>query len=891
MPRGPELLYAMNAGGVDKEALARVDLEKMRLAGEHPVDNFLPRVLGPMMIRPGSQNLVAIPDDDETRLIPFLKSTGDSYVLMLSPSEMRVMLNGAIQQIPSVSTTISSGSWSDVSTSPASATGGATLSFSATSTLAAKLRQSVSVAGGDQATAHILRVVVSAGPLYLRVGSSAGADDLVGDTKIDTGTHKIAFTPNTGTVYVELRAEDDVTRGVSQIDFEANITSGDLVLPTPWTTFADIERLRYEQSVDVMFVGDGTYQQRRIEHRGALSWSVALYKVDDGPFVLGSDKIYLTPDAKTGDVTITSSEAVFKSEHVGALIEITQFDKIVTQLFTGRDQTSDYVTTTGHTTGRYIQRTGVNTSSFTGTMVLERSLDLPEPIRWEIVLSYTDSAVAFTEIDFDDDLDGSVVHYRWRCTDYTSGSCTMTVRAKSDVQNGRARITAFNSATSVDAEVIRPFGNTEAARNWRLGDWSDARGWPRIPVIHDSRLHWFRKDTDYASFPDDYTNFDDEEEGDSAPLNRSVGTGGETGVVWAVSQDRLLAGTENFEAVILASELDEPLTPTAYTVRKPSRQGCADIPPAEHNDGVFFAQRSAKRLYNLAVGQGSARYQTQDISRLNPAAFSAGIVRMAMQRQPDTRLYCVMEDGSVTVLTYERDDEVVAITTFTIAGGLVEDVAVLPENDQDDIYLVVNRSGERYVERLHAEAEQKAVATCALLDGWKELTGSISSISGGTHFAGETVQVWADGQRRADVTLDGSGNASLGATYSRVVYGKRYYGTFKSVKLAYAAGLGTAVGQTKIVHGVGLILSNSCLDGIQIGRDASNLGYELDAYINGVERTANQLVEHFDQDITPINADWDADARFYIKVDSAEGPCTIAGVVIDIETRDGSAAG
>ena len=326
-------------------------------------------------------------------------------------------------------------------------------------------------------------------------------------------------------------------------------------------------------------------------------------------------------------------------------------------------------------------------------------------------------------------------------------------------------------------------------------------------------------------------------------------------------------------------------------MRRPSRRGAADIQAVEHDDGAFFVQRSRRRLYEISIPDGSSRFRSQDMSRLNPAAYRPGIKRIAVQQQPDTRAYAVLDDGSMAVLTYERDDKVAAVTTMTHAGGgLIEDVCVLPEDDQDDVYVIVNRGGTRTHERLAKEAAQTSSATCALLDAHKVLTGSVSAITGGTHLAGSTVQVWADGRRRADVTLDGAGSAALGATYARVVYGIGYAAVFKSVKLAYAAGLGAAVGQTKIVHGVGVILANSCLDGIRIGRDASNTD-PMPAIVNGAERTPSQFFTHYDADIFPINSTWDADARVYLSVNSAEGPCTIQGLVLDVETRDGAAPG
>jgi hypothetical protein len=314
-----------------------------------------------------------------------------------------------------------------------------------------------------------------------------------------------------------------------------------------------------------------------------------------------------------------------------------------------------------------------------------------------------------------------------------------------------------------------------------------------------------------------------------------------------------------------------------------------DTRVAQHDDGFFYSQRSARKLYEISKSDGG-RFKSTDVSRLNPAAYRTGIVRHVVQQQPECRSYALLENGAFTVLTYEPDDKVVAITSISIVGGAVEDVEVLQGTDQDDVYMIVNRSGTRYIERFANEDEQRDPSTCALLDGHTVLTGSVSSISGATRFAGQVVQVWADGQRRDDVSINVDGNASIGATYSRVVYGKSYRAVFKSVKLAYAAQLGSALNQTKTVRGVGLNVSQSCLDGIMIGRDADNLD-PMPAIIRGASRTTNQFYDQLDLDIMPINSEWDTDARVYVEIDSAEGPCTLQSITFDIETRDGAPAG
>lgn len=887
MSRRHELAYALNAGGVDPEAVQRVDLEKMRLAGEHPIANLMPRVLGPLTLRPGLQSLYRVPGDAISRRLPFHRSLTASFAMLLTPSEMRVEQNGAIAQVPSVSTAINSGSWVDASTSPATATGGATLTFSGTSTAAARLRQTVTVASGDQAKANILRIVVDPGNIVLRVGTTSGGEEIIADTTLRTGTHKIAITPNAATIYVELRSDSDLTRTVTQIQFESALIggTGDLVLPTPWSSSAALGKLRWWRSKDVLYIADGLVQQRQIEHRGDLSWSVVKHQSRLGPYTGGNPKINMTVGALTGNTTVTASENYFRSGHAGALIEITSTSgKTVNTTMTTTGDTSDYVTVTGVGTSRQFWVT--TSGTFTGTLLIERSLDSGIPLVWSTYRTYTDAAALLPRQAINDGQDNVRAHYRLKAQAMAAGSLSTQIEYTDGTAVGHARITGYVSATQVNVEVVQAFGSTTATNSWRIGAWSDVLGWPRTPIIVDDRMCWFREDECFGSVVDDYTLHDDTTIGDSGPFIRTVGDE----VFWAAAQNRLMVGTPSFEAVIQASEIDTPITPTSFTVRRPSRRKSADIGAAEHDDGVFFGQLSNRRIYEIFTPQGDSRPTTQEITRLIPSGCKTGILRMVVQQQPETRLYTILGDGSVLVLTFDRNDKVSAFTTLVPAGGgLVEDVCILPTSQQDDVSFIVNRSGARYIEKLAPEAEQTAVATCALLDAHKVLTGSISSITGGTHLAGQTVAVWADGAHRASVTLDGSGNGALGATYARVVYGLAYTGSYKSVKLAYAAQLGTAIGQSKQVHGVGLILDNSCLDGITLGGALSTMG-PLAPYVDGVARTPSQFFTHYDQDIEPIQSDWGPDARLFINVDSAYGPVTIAALVLDIETREGIGA-
>ena len=907
MARRQELVFALNAGGVDKEALGRVDLERTRLTGEHPVSNWMPRVLGSASIRPGLESLDSL--STTTRCVPFVRDSDTTALLAFSNLSVTIFdKTGSPVQVANASTAITnpnftsgSGGWSDVSETGDGTDGTATLGVSnsvsmlSTRWRAAAVEQSVSVSGGDQSTAHTLRIVVTRGPVFFRVGSTSGAENIVTEVKLLTGTHKLTFTPNAATIYIRFRSEDTVVRVIRSCQFEHTALggAGDLTLTTPWTT-ADLPYLAWDQSADVLFMSDGTHQPRRIERRGEKSWSIVTYQSRNGPYQAPStDKITLTPSAYSGNGTLTSNLPYFKSSHVGTLFEVTHNEQHVIDQLIANNQTTEHVTVNGlwTATASFNDRNfgytiDFSTGTFIGTIALERSTD-PDASVWSEFTSHAHGGGNVSTIE-NDEQSNLTCHYRFRVTAYTSGYANVTITYLNGAKVGQLRITEYSSSTSVNYETIVSPGGVGPTRAWRGPYWSNDLGWPRVPCFRDDRLHWFMGDRDFASIVDDYDNYDDSVEGDSGPIIRTVGSGAAEGVRWAVDADRFIVGTSGFAASIQASDLGEVVTPTSYTVRTGPTLGASFVLPAQVDDILVMTDRSRTRLYDLYVPEGSTKLRSTHLSRLNTKAVRAGVKAMAVQRKPDTRIYIVLDDGACIVLTYERDEKVVAFTTITTPSGLFEDVCVLPDSDQDDVYFVVNRDGTRYLERLAPEADQESVDTCTLLDAFKVLTGSISSITGASHLNGKTVAVWADGARIADKTIS-AGTAELWATYSRVVYGLSYDAEFLSAKLAYAAQLGTAVGQIKSVHKVGLLLSNSCLDGIRVGRNSTYTDPMPDI-IDGAERTPYQFFTQYDREPLPIASDWEVDGRFYVKATSADGPVTLLGVVLDVETRDGADA-
>lgn len=877
-------LLAFNRGLLSKLALARTDLKRTGLSAEEQT-NWMPNSLGSMMLRPGLGYVGATKSNAAAVHIPFVFSLDDTAIIELTSGVMRVRVDEAVITRASVSTAVSNGTfdtdltgWTDSDEAGATSawlTGGFMM-LTGTGYNAAIRTQQVTVSGGDQNKEHALRVVVAQGIATLRVGSSSGAEDYVAETELRPGTHSLAFTP-TGNFHIQLSNRRASAVAIDSVTVEA---SGAMEITTPWLT-ANLPDIRWDQSGDVLFVACSGFQQRRIERRSTRSWSVVLYQPEDGPFRPdNASSIRLTPSALTGDITLSASAALFRSTHVGALFRITSAGQRTTLSASGAGQWTDPVRVSGVGNTRLIAFNV--TGTWSGTVTLQRSL--AEPGTWSDVNTYTSNG-SYT---YNDELDNQVAYYRIGIDtgDYSSGTAVLELVYASGSLTGIVRITGFTNSTSASAAVLKPLGELTASEDWAEGSWSTYRGFPTAVCLYEGRLWWAGRDRIYGSVSDAFDSFDDEVEGDSGPINRSIGSGPVDVINWLLPLQRLVIGTQGAEHSARSSTFDEPLTPTTFNIKAPSTQGSSAVAAVKIDGRGVFVHKSGTRLFELAFDSaGSNDYASGDLSLLCPEAVEAGISRIAVQRQPETRVHCVLADGTAAVLVTDPAEEVrcwVKVET----DGEIEDAFVLPGDAEDKVYYLVKRTVNagtvRYLERWALESECQGGTLNRQADSFVTYTGSSTTTVTAAHLAGEEVVVWGDGADLGTVTLNGSGQATLASGVTNYVVGLPYTARYKSVKLAYGAQVGLA--QRKRVDHLAVILSNTHAQGLRYGADFDNLD-DLPLVENGAEVDGDTVHTHYDEESFEFNGTWDSDSRICLEA-SAPRPVTVLGVIYTLTTNE-----
>lgn len=935
------LFYSMNYGEVSSLALARTDIAKLRMSAALQV-NWLPRTVGPMMLRPGTAFIGEIFEDRPARTIPFVVAFADTAVLELTDSVLRVWVNDQLvtrNQVATVIPGFDPADWVTDLTGTAQATFGAdelslnNVNAGATATATA----TVAIAAQDQPTEHAIRFQVTAGALLFRIGSAIGLDDVFKTELLGVGLYSLAFTPGVGvdTIYPQFAttAQVPTSVGLDQLPVVTvkNVAieaPGIMALPTPWPE-AMLPLIRFDTSADVMYLACKGVPQQQINRYSPTSWSVVLYQPFKGPFAQPGDaSTLLAPTALWGNFSIIANKPAFKASDVGTLLRLSQNGHAVNYGLSAQGTATDAIRVTGVSYTSTIDGGGnvVNTPSSDRqfSFLLTGAFDAVVTLQ----RSYTSGTEGFTDFNFYaapvsqaliDGLSNEIVWYRWSIDqgNYVSGVAGVGLSYGGDAVNGVALVTGYVSPTEVKAASVVPFGQNNNSTLWYQSQWNSVNGWPSSVAIHEGRLFWSGADFTWGSVSDDYTNFDIDAIGDAAPIIRSVGTGPIANINWLLSMNHLMLGADTSVIAARSDSIDSPLTPTNFNLKPSVTNGAAPLQAKRIDERAVYVDSANRRLYELIYDLVLYNYKPNDLTRLNPDIGIPGFVDIDVQRQPDTRIHVIRADGQVACLLYDVNDDVIAWWRMQTAGNF-ENVARLPGLLEDQMYYVVKRTiggkTRRFLEKSARIDECQGGLINKNIDChvvFQVAAGAdpVLYATGGVHLAGQTVVIWGDGADLGTAVVDGNGGVQLSRACRNVVFGLPYVAQFVSTKLAYGAQLGTAVNRMKRVDHIGLVLAYTHYQGVQYGSYIANptvagagfssgfsSGFQTNQLWNGPEPLSDlPQVENgvptpvdtvwIDYDKVPFEHDgtYDPDARIVLQAASPR-PATVVGLTLDLST-------
>ena len=267
---------------------------------------------------------------------------------------------------------------------------------------------------------------------------------------------------------------------------------------------------------------------------------------------------------------------------------------------------------------------------------------------------------------------------------------------------GYVQITGYTSATQVNATVKSKLSGTTATKLWGEGAFSDYRGYPAVVALYDGRIYYARTPLQprniYGSKPYSYETFTPAVDNEAdAGINIALATnanGDGSDIKWMIGASYLLCGTYGGEFVIRGSS-DGAITATDISARQRTNWGGEPVQPIVAGTFVHFLQRNGNKLRQFQYDYYYDAYKAVDVSIFSEHLLESPIKQMALQKNPDSIIYLMREDGRVVMLTLEQDQSVQAWSLLEEMGASVESIQTIPSFDgnYDEVYLLMLRQG------------------------------------------------------------------------------------------------------------------------------------------------------------------------------------------------------
>lgn len=463
------------------------------------------------------------------------------------------------------------------------------------------------------------------------------------------------------------------------------------------------------------------------------------------------------------------------------------------------------------------------------------------------------------------------------------------------------KISGYTSATVVTLALYaepptNPIDNLQIINHgrtsiWRLGSWSDTTGWPRTVSFHEQRLVfggtrtepqalWFSRSADFENFSPT--------EPDSSVLDDNgiaytLASGEANSIAWLQSATVLLIGTTGGEwQARAASSVQEPITPTNISITPQTQYGSIDFhQPIKIGSSVLFIQRSGTKLIELSYSFELDGWVGRDLTVasehiLKGSDGTATAKELAWCAEPFNLLWVRLSDGTLSCLTYNKDQEVLAWHRHAIGGTNTSGTtlrvhsitsAPAPDNTSNRLYLgagtgIIGAStvcSTLYLWRISPD-------DTAYADGYEDvaLTG-VTTVSVAARFLG-TSNIDVNSTRTAWVGKFTSTQmaSSIGSATDVDYYGWNYTASLKLLPLEGGSPFGTSQGK------VG-----------RVARSALRV-YASSSFFHGpsasptVEETFSSTPFTGDKEFI-MNQDYGLDNGYYI-TQSKSLPLTILGI-------------
>lgn len=585
-------------------------------------------------------------------------------------------------------------------------------------------------------------------------------------------------------------------------------------------TEEELDSLKYTQSADVMFLVQPNHPPATLTRYANDNWTFERMDITGGPFsdseLTAESTTTITASATTGNVTLTASADIFTADMVDDLIALTHFvDSDYKKGTPSANGTNLIVSVLPHSSV-YVESFGFWDGNFT----LEKYDRLTG--QWVKIRSQSGNRSQNYNLTEENDSD-EITQYRVTSTEFNTDVWSgeneqqrgyITIQAFGNDYTGHVLITGYTSATQVTGTVKKQLASTEATKDYQFASWSQKNGFPTCAGFFEDRLVFAgskaEPQTFWASKTGDYYNF-----GTSIPaldndaITATLNGGQMNGIKAIIAFGEMILLTAGGEYKVTGN--GKPITGENVLSQAQEYRGISDVLPVTVGSRIVYLQQQGNLIRDLAYSYDVDKYTGDDLNLLASHLFERHkITSMTYQQTPNSIVWCTRDDGVLLGLTYLKEQDVYAWHQHSTAHGKFINVCAISGPQEDELYCVVEREGNYYVERMVAREASTEPEDQYFVDSGITVSGNTKTneVTGLDHLEGLEVAILADGNVQPMQTVT-DGKITLKRAYSKIHVGLPIHAEMQTLPLEFNAEDGTFMSRKKRVSALMAMFKDS----------------------------------------------------------------------------------
>lgn len=280
-----------------------------------------------------------------------------------------------------------------------------------------------------------------------------------------------------------------------------------------------------------------------------------------------------------------------------------------------------------------------------------------------------------------------------------------------EINGGIIKITRFIDENNVGGEVVKKLDSTIEAieRSWLITPpaFNATNGYPRCCTYYKQRLVlaninkapnkiWFSAVGGNGNFL--------ETTDDADAFSIVSASGLSNSILFLEAQRGVVCLTSGGEYLV---DSTGTLTPTTVSITEHTAFGAYPVTRPERIGGeLLFVQRGGERLRAISYRYEVDGLVSPEVSSLasHIGEIHGGISAISYQQEPESIVWCVLGDGKVTSITFNRDQEVLAWAQHDFGGTVLSMCSMPTQLGSDRSFLLIQRSNTVCLEELSFDA-------------------------------------------------------------------------------------------------------------------------------------------------------------------------------------------